>query len=291
MCIRDRVTCAQAIDFDKDGDMDLVLAGEWEGIRLFLNDGGQLSEKKDQTLNDNRGWWSSIEVKDIDGDGDQDIVAGNLGLNYKYKASAKEPFHIYLNDFDKNGTKDIVLGYYNEGVCYPLRGRECSSEQMPFLKEKFPTYHAFGSADLKEVYGDELNSAYHKEVNNFASGVFKNEGGSFVFQKFPNEAQLSSMNGLIVEDFDGDGKMDVLAGGNLFASEVETPRNDAGMGVYLKGTANGFEYIPIMETGFFIPGDVKDLQQIQTEGESTLILVTNNDSKMQLFEQNKSLIR
>ena len=182
------------------------------------------------------GWWNALAVGDFDKDGDIDFVAGNNGLNYKYKASKKEPFHIYGHDFDDNGQIDIVLGYFNQGICYPVRGRECSSQQMPFIKDKFPTYKAFASADLNDVYGDKLKDAHHLMVTDFASCFVKNNGGGqFSTEPLPREAQFSSINGMVVDDFNKDGNLDILAAGNLFVSEVETPRNDAGKGVYLLG--------------------------------------------------------
>lgn len=280
------VTCAKAFDYGGDNDMDLLVAGEWSGLYLFENTGSGLKKKEISSFADNKGWWSALEVADLDGDGDQDIIAGNLGLNYKYKASKSEPFHIYLNDFDNSGSQDIVLGYFNQGICYPLRGRECSSEQMPFIKEKFPTYHAFGSADLKEVYGAALDKAYHLEANNFASGIFRNNGGDFEFEKLSNEVQVSSINGIVVEDFDGDGLLDLLLGGNLFASEVETPRNDAGVGFLLKGNNGaGYSLVGMKENGVFIPGDVKDLKKIKGAGGKYWIAIANNDAPLQLFEK------
>lgn len=281
------VTCAKTFDLGGDGDMDLLVAGEWSGLHLFENTGSGLKKKEIGSFEKNKGWWSALEIDDLDGDGDLDIVAGNLGLNYKYKATKEEPFHIYLNDFDNSGSQDIVLGYFNKGVCYPLRGRECSSEQMPFIKDKFPTYHAFGSADLKEVYGDALNNAYHLEANNFASGIFRNNNGSFDFEKLPNEVQVTSINGILIEDFDGDGTKDLLLGGNLFAAEVETPRNDAGVGALLKGTSDGkYSIIKATDNGLFIPGDVKDLKKIKGSNGKYWIAVANNDGPIQFFEKN-----
>ena len=281
------VTCAKAFDYGSDGDMDLLVAGEWTGLYLFENNGSSLSKKEIASFAENKGWWSSLEIADLDADGDMDVVAGNLGLNYKYKATKKEPFHIYLNDFDNSGTQDIVLGYFNQGVCYPLRGRECTSEQMPFIKEKFPTYHAFGSADLNQVYGDALKDAYHLEANNFASGIFRNNKGNFTFEKLSNEVQVSSINGIVIEDFDTDGTLDMLLGGNLFASEVETPRNDAGVGMVLQGKKeNEYKALAADQNGVFIPGDVKDLKKIKGSGGKYWIIVANNNGPIQLFEKN-----
>ena len=282
------VTAAAAADVDKDGDLDLMIAGEWEPIRCLINDGGEFTIQSQSELDKKFGWWSALSAADIDQDGDVDFVAGNLGLNYKYKASEKEPFHIYLNDFDKSGTQDIVLGYYNSGICYPLRGRECSSEQMPFIKDKFPTYHDFGSADLKQVYGAALDEAYHREANFFSSAILRNDSGKFTVELLPNEAQISNINTVVVEDFDTDGKPEILVAGNLFASEVETPRNDAGIGLLLNVEEQGeFSAEPKRFSGVYLPGDVKDMELIKDSKGNNILLVANNNDALSLLYQEK----
>ena len=145
------------MDINKDGWPDLIIVGEWMAPKIFINTRGQFLDKSSSFgLTDFVGWWNTVKVVDLDNDGDLDIVAGNLGLNYKYKASRAEPFKIYANDFDANGQLDIVLGYYNNNKLYPLRGRECSAQQIPSLKKKFPNYTTFSKASLTEVYSPEI---------------------------------------------------------------------------------------------------------------------------------------
>ncbi|MBK8501265.1 MAG: hypothetical protein IPL46_03130 [Saprospiraceae bacterium] len=177
----------------------------------------------------------------MDHDGDQDLLVGKLGLNYKYKASSEEPFEVYYYDFDDNGTKDVVLTYYNFGIQYPLRGRECSSQQVPMIKEKFENYDLFASSDVFKVYGEnKLDQALHLESTNFASVYVENLGdGSFKISNLPIEAQISSVNDFVINDFDQDGHADVLLAGNLFDAEVETTRADAGFGLLMLGDGAG----------------------------------------------------
>jgi len=274
-------------DYDHDGWQDLVAVGEWMGITILKNNKGQSLEKIATDLEEtSTGWWFSVETADIDGDGDEDIVAGNLGENYKYKATEEEPFEVYYDDFDNNNSKDIVLTYYNYGIQYPLRGRQCSSEQIPTLKEKMPTYDLFASSDVKNVYGeDNLANALHYEATNFTSTYFENKGnGTFEPHKLPILAQLSSVNDIIIDDFDKDQNKDILLAGNLYNAEVETTRNDAGFGLLLKGDGKGnFNSVQAKESGFFVPQDVKSLAAVHTPL-GQLIFVGSNDDYLRVFK-------
>ena len=232
------------------------------------------------------GWWSAISAADLDGDGDTDFVLGNLGLNYKYKATYENPFCLYYNDFDGSGTKDIVLGYYNDEKLFPLRGRECSSQQIPSIKQKFPNYHTFASATLSEVYGENLlRKSSSFQATQFASCWLKNlGGGEFQLEELPVEAQVSSVNDILIRDMDGDTHLDVLLAGNFYASEVETPRNDASVGLFLKGDGKG-NYAPVSpaESGLYLPYDVKDLEEIST-AHGQLILAACNHSYLRFIK-------
>ena len=281
------VTSALWTDFDKDGAMDLFVVGEWMPLSLYHNENGNLVNSTEKyNLQNTTGWWNRIVQADIDGDGDQDYIVGNLGLNYKYKASVEEPLHVYCSDFDRNGTMDIVLGYYNQGECYPVRGRECTSQQIPFIKEKFENYESFGLATLYEVYGDDLNTALHQEAKLFESCYLENKGeDGFAVIPLPTRAQFSTVFGIIPEDFDKDGHMDLIIAGNLYVSEVETGRADAGIGLYLRGYGKGdFTAVNVTESGFFASYDVRDLALLKINDNKSLILVANNNDKIQVFE-------
>ncbi|MCB0856456.1 MAG: VCBS repeat-containing protein, partial [Bacteroidetes bacterium] len=263
------VTDAAWFDFDGDGDSDLCIVGEWMAPLLLENKDGKFEKVAQPSSEKLTGWYYSVTAHDADGDGDLDLLLGNLGENYKYKANAEEPFEVYYGDFDENGKKDLVLGYYNFGELFPVRGRECSSQQMPNIKRIMPTYHDFGQATIADIYGPEkLNEALHLLAYNFKSGILRNEGqGQFSFIAFPEEAQLSSINAILPKDLDGDGQAELIMAGNLFTSEIETPRNDAGYGLVLQSKGKG-EYAPISnaESGLFLPGDVKVLRWIEVNG-------------------------
>ena len=200
------VTDASWTDYDNDGWVDLILVGEWMPITVFRNNRGSFENITAKlNLTDATGWWFSIEEGDFDNDGDIDFIVGNLGLNYKYQASEKEPFDIYLNDFDKNNSNDIVLSYYDEGEKFPVRGRQCSSEQIPAIKKKFKDYDAFSVATLEDVYTkNSLEKSLHYEVKSFASIYLENKDGEFIQHQLPNLSQVSSINQILVKDFNND---------------------------------------------------------------------------------------
>lgn len=282
------VTDATWSDYDKDGDKDLILVGEWMPITIFNNQNGRLVKEHIQEFENLSGWWFSISKGDFDNDGDDDFILGNLGLNHKYKTTKEKPFDIYYDDFDQNGNKDIILGYYNNDKHYPLRGFSCSSQQIPGLKDKIGKYDLFANMELEEVYGANAleNSLYYK-ADTFASLYVENLGDkSFKTTPLPPKAQLSNINDILVKDFNNDGNLDVMAVENLYVSEIETPRNDAGIGLYLVGNGKGsFHVQDPMKSGFFANGDAKKIRLL-AKGERELILVANNNGKLESFTLN-----
>lgn len=285
------VTDAQWKDIDDDGDTDLILSGEWMGIEVLINDKGYLRTKDEyKELSETKGWWNTILVEDVDNDGDQDIIAGNLGLNYKFKATKKEPFHVYTNDFDANGTKDIVLAKYYKSKQVPVRGKSCTAAQMPFLKQKIKNYNDFANADMDAIFGKAITSSLHYEVTEFRSGIFMNTGqNEFVFTPFSIEAQKTPINSIVYSDLDGDEIKDILMAGNNYQSEVETTRSDAGVGVFLKGSKNnGFSCVRNKVTGFYADKDVRGLMLLKSQKNQYLFIVNNNSSHQQ-YKLNRNI--
>lgn len=282
------VTASTWIDFDADGWEDLVVVGEWMPIKFFKNDEGTFEDVTDQLFPEaSNGWWFDIQKGDFDNDGDLDLIVGNLGKNYKYQASEATPFKVYLNDFDNNNTPDIVLSYEKGETEFPVRGRQCSSQQMPAIKAKFKDYNSFASASLKQIYTTKLlDESLSYEITSFASIYLENDDGQFVAKNLPQLAQISSINKMLVEDFDADGHLDVVLAGNLYNSEVETPRNDASFGLFLQGNGAGdFSAKTMMESGLKIVGDVRGMELISKNGQRH-ILVAKNDDKLQLLKVN-----
>ena len=279
------VTSSEWVDIDGDSWDDLIIVGEWMPIRIFKNTEGTFKEITEQVYKtDHRGWWFDIKKGYFDNDGDMDLIVGNLGLNYKYQASEEKPFKIYLNDFDKNATYDIVLSYQSGETEYPVRGRQCSSEQMPAIKNKFKNYNSFASASLEDIYSDKmLEESLKYEITNFESIYLENNNGTFIAKPLPSEAQYSNINTILVEDVDSDGNLDLILGGNLYNAEVETPRNDASYGLWLKGDGKGdFTTQLPRNSGLVIKGDVRNIRKIRVGNESHILFAKNNDALQQI---------
>ncbi|MFK7810678.1 MAG: hypothetical protein AB8F74_22915, partial [Saprospiraceae bacterium] len=230
-------------------------------------------------------WWWSIAEGDFDKDGDMDYLIGNLGKNTKFKASEEKPFMIYGNDFDENGTNDVVLANHSGEDVVPVRGRECSSQQMPFIAEKYPTFEGFAKATLENIYSEEaLNKSVKYQTKSFASILLQNEGDHFEKVKLPAIAQVSPIRDFIVMDINKDGNLDALAAGNMYPAEVETMRYDAGIGVCLLGDGKGnLKPVSTTESGFFAPFDARSMSKINGS-KNSYIIVGNNQERLQIFE-------
>jgi enediyne biosynthesis protein E4 len=269
-------------DIDGDGDLDLICVGEWMPITVFENVDGKFKNVTEKYgLTNTVGWWTSIAAGDFNSDGINDYVLGNVGENNKFHPSEEQPLEIYALDFDQSGTFDIVLGNYQNGTCFPVRGRECSSQQMPFITNKFPTYDEFANANLESIYGSTLlDSALHYSATEFKSSVLLSNASGFELQALPKLAQLGPMNAFIVNDFNNDGYMDVLGVGNNYGAEIETVRYDSNRGVLLIGDGTGqFVDQHPWESGFFVNSDAKDMLMIDN-----FIIVSSNNDSLKVFE-------
>jgi len=275
--VNDLLSC----DFNDDGQMDFIAVGEWTGIGLFENRGGFFEEVSAKSgLDDEKGWWFSVEEIDLNNDGKKDYVLGNVGKNIKFKASKENRFKVFANDFDDNGTLDVVLSSKYNGEYVPARGRECSSQQMPFITDKFKTYNDFANATLSDVYGEKLETSVALEASEFHSIALINKGGS-VFEKYllPEKAQYFPILDTAVLDVNQDGFEDLVAVGNIYDTEVETPRLDSGTGlVLLSDGKGGFKPLEWSESGLFIDQDIKSLVRVTVGGKEHLILGVNNES-------------
>ncbi|PIB30416.1 hypothetical protein BFP77_04585 [Maribacter sp. 4U21] len=284
------VTDSEWIDLDGDGWKELVLSGEWMPITIFKNDEGKLrNATKKYGLSESNGWWYTVKIQDVDKDGDMDIIAGNLGLNHKYKASSSSPFKVYSNDFDENGTNDIVLSYTKEKKEVPLRGLECSSQQIPAIGKRYGSYREFASADLSDIYGASvLKNSLHYQANTFAHVWFENENGTFAkTHSLPVKTQFSSINAIETLDYNGDEYADLFIAGNLYRTEAETPRLDSGLGTLLIGTADGYIEVLAKESGLFYRGDIKEIAAITMANGKTCFLLAGVNEPLRIIQLNK----
>ncbi|NMH89691.1 VCBS repeat-containing protein [Flavivirga algicola] len=279
------VTDAVFTDIDGDNDDDLMLVGEWMEIVVLENEKGKfINNSEKYGLNDTRGLWWSITASDLDNDGDDDYIIGNLGKNNKFKASKEHPFKVYANDFDNNGINDVVLAKYYKNDYVPVRGRECTSQQMPYVAEKFKDYHSFASSKLLEILPeDKVENAVIYEISNFESIVLINDAGMLKRKQLPIQAQISPIKSSVVSDFNHDGFKDILIAGNHYGVEVETTRYDAGIGAVLLGDGkNNFTYLPPKQSGFYVPYDSRDITCIR-QSNKNLIVITNNNGPVTIF--------
>lgn len=284
------ITDAVWVDIDGDSWDDLIVTGEWMPITIFKNDKGKLVNKTNIfNLEDTKGWWYSLKILDVDNDGDLDIVAGNLGQNHKYQASEKSPFKVYSRDFDENGTNDIVLSYEKEGRNLPLRGRECSSQQVPAIGKRYGTYREFANADLEDIYGSYiLDKSLHYQVKSFSHAWFENIDGKFTKRHdLTGRSQFSAIQDIEVINYNDDAYPDLLLFGNLYQFEAETPRSDAGVGLVMTGSVNGFKDVSPNENGLMIRDDVKSMITIKLANGKDAYLLGVNNGKLKLIEFNK----
>ncbi len=276
------ITDALWVDFDNDGHLDLVTAGEWMPVEFYRNEGRRFTNVTGKTgLPPMRGWWYSLVAGDFDKDGRTDIVAGNLGLNYSYATSKESKFGVYANNFTGNQTTDVVLSQSVDGKEYPLAGMASLGREIYTTAAKFPTYGSFATATLPELLGvGKLKQALHYEVDTFASVYLRNTGGgTFTSLALPNLAQIAPINAMITGDMDGDGHLDLLVAGNLYDAEPNTPRADAGNGLWLKGDGRGgLIPVPPRESGFLAPGNAAGLALINRKTGKAVIVANTGDS-------------
>jgi len=276
------ITAAVWMDFDGDGRVDLVTAGEWMPIQFYHNDGKQLRDVTAAVgLAPLRGWWYSLAQGDWNHDGRPDLVAGNVGLNFAYTTSPQSRFGIYAGDFAGNQTPDIVLTQEIGGTEYPLFGRAKLGPTIYPAALRFPSYALFATASVEQLFGaPQLRRALHYQADTFGSVYLQNNGnGTFTAAPLPQIAQISPTRGIIVDDVDGDGNLDLIVAGNLYDTEPNTPAADAGNGLWLKGDGRGhFTPVPPVQSGFLAPRDVTGLALIRTPAGKAVLVASYGDS-------------
>ncbi len=289
------ITDALWTDFDNDGKIDLLIVGEWMPV-TFLKNTGNRFERLTQTtgLSGQLGWWNSLVAGDFDNDGDIDYIAGNLGLNTNYKATKEEPITILAKDVDNNGSFDVMVFCYLKDVDgnmkpFPMATRDDMVSQVISIRKKYPTYKSYGMATMEDLWNkSDRENAIVLQANYMASCFIENKGnGQFSGKALPLEAQAAPVYGMMSQDIDDDGNLDLLMVGNDYAMEPYSGRHDAFMGLCLKGDGKGnFSSMTIAKSGFFVKGDAKGLATLHTAKNEDIVIATQNQDSLLVFKRN-----
>ena len=275
------VTDAMWKDVDGDGRPDLVIVGEWMPITIFHNAGnGKLVKKTVPGLEKSNGWWNRIIAGDFTGKGRVDFIVGNLGLNSRLQANENQPVTMYVKDFAHNGFVQQIISYYNNGKTYSLALRDDLIRSLPSFRDRYPSYKDYAKQTFTELFpGKDLDSAVVKNAYTFATTLVRNNGdGSFTMLPLGLPAQISPVYGILATDVDGDGKPDLLMAGNFDGVKPQIGMLSAGFGVYLRGDGNGhFTPVRELESGFFVPGQARDIQRLRTRSGIIYVVSRNND--------------
>lgn len=278
------VTAAIWSDFDNDGLVDLILVGEWMPITVFKNEGGLLKNiTHELNLSHTRGWWNTIQGADLDNDGYTDYILGNLGTNSRYKTVDDAKLKIHYLDFDQNGTDEAIISYVNEGKRHSIHPRDDLFQQIPSLRKRFPTYDAYAKSTVDQLFPKEIwDKAATLAVDTFHSGYLKNIGGeAFSLDKLPNEAQISPIYGIVAEDLDGDGNLDLILSGNSYATEVLTGRYDASYGLVLRGKGDG-GFAPLA-SNLLLENEAKGMVDVYNpRADRYYYLISNTDGALEI---------
>lgn len=273
------ITDAAFADMNGDGKPDLVTCGDWEPLRIWINEKNIFTEKTSSYFNKQyNGWWNKLITEDINGDGFADIIAGNYGLNTQCRVSDDQPAELFYKDFDNNGSTDPIFCFYIKGHSYPYVSRDELLDQISIMRVRFPSYSSYADAKLEDVFTkEELNNCGRLKINTLTSAIFlSNKGGKFTAMDLPAEAQFSPVFALQVLDFNHDNKKDLLIGGNITNTRIKIGSSTANPVMLFAGNGKGgFTYIPQIKSGFNIKGDVRAFQKI---GKNKILIGINNSN-------------
>ena len=283
------ITDALWNDFNNDGWPDLIVVGEWMSVHLFENRAGILNEVRSKELEESSGLWNRVAAADLDDDGDLDFVIGNAGTNLPWHATVKEPIVLYLNDFNKDGRNDPVICNYVQGKSYPVASRDEMLLQINYLRKKYTAYSSYAKASLEDMVGPEQTAASRKfKINTLQSSILENLGnGNFKLKALPIAAQVSSVRGILIEDFNGDTTKDILLAGNFYPFRTQYGPCDASQGLFLQGKKDGFTSINWEDTGFYANGEIRNMVLLNTKSDKQFIIGARNNESVLVFQSTK----
>lgn len=274
-------------DFNGDGLLDMIVIGEWMAIEFFRNNGKTFERMTDKFgLSGDTGWWNTIEIADVDNDGDPDYILGNHGLNSRFRASHEKPILNYISDFDENGTLEQIICTYNGEVAYPMALRHDITKQLPYLKKQFLLYEDYKLKQVTDIFSEQqLENALKQKATFLESAILLNNGSDgFQLIPLPAEAQVAPVYAIHISDFNHDGFPDILLGGNLLDVKPEVGQYDASYGVCLLGDGKGaFKAIGNNKINLMLQGQIRDIKSI-TIGQKKVWLVAGNNSKVRLLQ-------
>ncbi len=275
------ITDALWTDLNNDKQPDLIVVGEWMPIKVFINSKGIFSDASASYINfPSAGWWNRISAADMDGDGDLDLVIGNCGMNTQFHVSDKAPMNLYYKDFDNNGSIDPVICYYINGVSYPVASRDDLTDQLPLLKKKFLEYKQYANATINDLFTPgEMEGVDLLKAELMQTVYLENQGSKgFVQHELPMKAQYAPVYAIILEDFDKDGKKDILLAGNNSWTRIKFGNYSANHGIVLLGDGKGlFKEISQATAGINVRGNVRSLKPITIGGTRKIIAGRNDD--------------
>ncbi|MBA4053243.1 MAG: hypothetical protein C0490_00880, partial [Marivirga sp.] len=256
---------------------DLIVVGDWMAVNIFINDNGVI--ENNQTIPNSMGWWNRIEPADLDNDGDNDFILGNWGTNTKFKASPARPVTMYVNDFDGNGKSEFIINWYPplDSTAYPFTTKSEITSQLPALRKSILRYADYANQTYDSLFSSDVRSrsiAY--KVDYLSSAILWNDQNKFSLSALPPEAQVSPVFGIVADDLDADGIIDIWLGGNFYALKPQVGRHDASKGVYLKGVSKR-SFVNQQHSGIYVRGEVRDAIIMRSAKSKQLFVARNND--------------
>jgi len=273
------VTDATLVDLDGDDRKELVVVGRWMPVKIFKFSKGKIADVSGAWgMGKTNGWYNTVVAEDLNNDGKIDLLVGNHGLNTRFHATPEEPIELLVNDFDNNGTFEQIISMYSNGKKYPFVQLKELVIQIPSVSQRYSSFNDYKNDETDAIFSDEIRQKEQVFTTyNLTSGIYFNSGKKLIFENLPMRAQLSPVYAIKTGDFDSDGNIDIIIGGNFSESKPEVGTYHASFGAFFQGSGDGqFQFIPNSKAGFRIEGDIRDVEEVQIGSKNVLIFTRNN---------------